>query len=202
MKKSPAPAPTPAANPQAGLVLVGLLVGVIGLIAWALWPAPSYTAVPVAMPTPKKLEAFVMPDEKAAFAQYAGSKSCQECHAAEFEKWQSSHHGLAERAPKDDLDLAGFQPAQSFTHGAQTTEAAKKDGRYEITALGFDHSVRFIQWSASSGTIRCGNFSWQVHAVRFMPWRPVLIPNCASGSTSMATRIASRASGATGPGEA
>jgi len=139
MKKSPAPAPTPAANPKAGLVLVGLLVGVIGLIAWALWPAPSYTAVPVAMPTPKKLEAFVMPDEKAAFAQYAGSKSCQECHAAEFEKWQSSHHGLAERAPKDDLDLAGFQPAQSFTHGAQTTEAAKKDGRYEITALGFDH---------------------------------------------------------------
>ena len=39
--------------------LVGLLVGVIGLIAWALWPAPSYTAVPVAMPTTKDRKSVV-----------------------------------------------------------------------------------------------------------------------------------------------
>jgi hypothetical protein len=107
MKKPPL-TPEPATNAKAALVLGGGLVGLIALIAWVLWPAPSYTPVP--LPPPKPVEAFVMQDEKATFAQYAGSESCRACHAVEFEKWKSSHHGLAERLPNDELDLAAFQP--------------------------------------------------------------------------------------------
>ena len=109
MKKS-RPATPPESEPsslKAGLWIGGILVGTVGLIAWALWPQPNYTVVPVPV---KKAEPFVMPDEKTAFAQYAGSQSCKPCHAAEFEKWQHSHHGLAERNPDDQLDLAAFEP--------------------------------------------------------------------------------------------
>jgi hypothetical protein len=125
MKKKPlpSPAPTAASNAKAWLVIGGGLAGLIVLIAWALWPAPNYTPVP--LPPPKPVEAFVMPDEKATFAQYAGSESCRACHAVEFEKWKGSHHGLAERLPNDELDLAAFQPPKAFKHGTQTTEARK-----------------------------------------------------------------------------
>jgi len=117
-------------------VSVGL-VAVIGLIGWAMWPKKNYTPVPVAAVPAKKVEPFVMPDEKAAYAQYAGSQSCKECHVGEFEKWAGSHHGLAERKPDDKLDLAGFHPPQIFQHGTQTTEARKLDDVYELISLGF-----------------------------------------------------------------
>lgn len=136
---SPTPAPPAAgANVKGALVLTGLLAAVVGLAGWVLWPEPAYTPVPVVEPAAKKPEAFVLADEKAVFAQYAGAQSCKDCHAAEFDKWQGSHHGLAERAPNPQLDLAAFQPPQAFQHGTQTTETRLQDGRYEVLTLGFD----------------------------------------------------------------
>lgn len=125
---------------MAGFVLG--LVAFVGLIGWAMWPKKkNYTSLPVPVVTinKKKVEPFVMPDEKTAYAEYAGSQSCKECHAGEFDKWKGSHHGLAERKPDDSLDLAGFHPPQIFPHGTQTTEARKKDGVYELISLGFDN---------------------------------------------------------------
>ncbi len=140
-KKPPSPPPNPASNAKAGLWLGGGLVGLIGLIAWALWPEPSYIAVPVPAPEPAKIEAYRMPDEKATFAQYAGSESCRACHEAEFTKWKGSHHGLAERLPNDELDLAAFHPPKAFYHGSQTTEARQSKEGFELISLGFDHQV-------------------------------------------------------------
>ncbi|MEN3943607.1 tetratricopeptide repeat protein [Prosthecobacter sp. SYSU 5D2] len=140
------PPPSGGGEPaQGGMKMAGFviaMVAVVGLIGWAMWPKKNYTPVPVAAtvkggPTKKKIEPFVMRDEKEAYAEYAGSQSCKECHAGEFEKWESSNHGLAERLPDDKLDLAGFEPPQAFKHGTQTTEARKKDGIYEILSLGF-----------------------------------------------------------------
>lgn len=140
MKKSPQPStPEPASNAKAAFVLGGGLVGLIALIAWVLWPAPNYTVVPV--PPPKPVEAFAMPDEKVTFAQYAGSESCRACHAVEFEKWKGSHHGLAERLPNNELDLAAFQPPKAFKHGTQTTEARKSGAGFEVVSLGFDNKT-------------------------------------------------------------
>ncbi len=100
----------------------------------------EYTEVPVA--AVKKAPApYVMPDEKAVFAQYAGAMSCAGCHPAQFAKWKESHHGLAERKPDAKLDEAAFVPAQTFKHGSQTTEAAKKDAEYVLTALGFGDKI-------------------------------------------------------------
>ncbi len=139
--KKPQPAIPSKSEPsslKAGLWIGGSLIGTVGLIAWALWPTLNYTVVPVAV---KKVVPFVMPDEKTAFAEYAGSESCMACHASEFEKWQGSHHGLAERKPTDQLDLAGFAPAQTFKHGTQTTTTEKKGGVFQLTSLGFDDKI-------------------------------------------------------------
>ncbi|MCA1963278.1 MAG: tetratricopeptide repeat protein, partial [Prosthecobacter sp.] len=128
----------PASNAKAGLILIGGLAGLIALIAWALWPQPNYTPVPITEAPARPIQPYVMPDEKAVFAQYAGSASCRSCHEAEFTKWQGSHHGLAERLPTDALDLAAFQPPQIFTHGTQKTEARQGKDGFEIVSLGFD----------------------------------------------------------------
>ena len=80
-------------------------------------------------------------DERSVFASYAGSASCRECHAKEYEQWSTSHHGLAERPPRDDLDAAAFSPARTFTHATQSTEARERDGRREVVTLGFGGKV-------------------------------------------------------------
>lgn len=138
MKKNASPTvqPQPESNVKAALLLGGILAAVIGLIAWSLWPEPSYTKVPV--PAAKLPEAFVLPEEKAVFAQYAGSESCKSCHESEFTKWKDSHHGLAERLPRDDMDLAAFVPPQVFQHGTQKTEARKGQNGLEVVSLGFE----------------------------------------------------------------
>jgi predicted CXXCH cytochrome family protein len=87
----------------------------------------SYTPVPAppaATPAVAVSQGPIVEDEKAVFATYAGDAACKSCHAAEYEKWQSSNHGLAERSFRDDLDKPAFQPTQTFPHGSQSTTAA------------------------------------------------------------------------------
>ncbi len=143
MKKPTPPAPSPAESSwQAGVIIGGIAVSVGILIAWALWPQKKYTPVPAPVAISlAKAEPYVMPDEKAAFAQYAGSQSCRACHADQFAKWQGSHHGLAERKPDPKLDDAAFVPTRSFTHGTQTSETRKNGSDYELIALGFGNKI-------------------------------------------------------------
>lgn len=74
----------------------------------------------------------------AAFAKYAGSAGCAECHAREHAAWADSHHALAERVPRGELDAAAFEPPQAFTHGSQTTRVgrAAAGAGYAIAAPG------------------------------------------------------------------
>lgn len=121
--------------------------GFLALLAWALKPgksgeASSQTQAAMAPAVPVvKVEPYVMAEEKAVFAQYAGSQSCRECHADQFGKWMASHHGMAERQPDAKLDDAAFVPAKTFAHGTQTTEARKNGAEYELVALGFENKV-------------------------------------------------------------
>ena len=140
MKKNPPPAPTPPSSWHAGVIIVGSALALIALIGWALWPQKKFTPVPVTISLAKATP-FVMPDEKTALAQYAGSQSCRECHADQFTKWQSSHHGLAERLPDAKFDDPAFVPTRSFKHGTQSTETRKTGSNYELIALGFGDKI-------------------------------------------------------------
>ncbi len=78
----------------------------------------------------------LLEDERAVFAQYAGSESCQGCHAEEHAQWKLSNHGMAERLVDATLDRQTFDPPRSFRHGTQTTEVGWTNGAGQITSAG------------------------------------------------------------------
>ena len=101
---------------------------------------PGYTPVaapvPVAAPTGPIVE-----DESRAFAGYAGDAACRSCHAAAFDKWSTSHHGLAERPVRPELDQSAFDPARTFKHGTQTTAVQWLNGAAKVATPGFGGKV-------------------------------------------------------------
>ncbi len=149
-KRNPAPPPpSPAAadtggakgSAKAGLILLALVAGVGALAVWMLWPAPNHVEVPVTLAALAEPRPFVPEDEKAVFATYAGSDACRDCHTEQYDKWKASNHGMAERLPDPELEDPAFVPAQTFSHGTQTTEARKVGEEYQIVSLGFGNTV-------------------------------------------------------------
>lgn len=67
---------------------------------------------------------------------YVGADSCRECHAEAYALWAKSHHGLAERLLRPELDQAAFTPARAFHHGSQTTAVDATNGNDFITSRG------------------------------------------------------------------
>ncbi|MES2924877.1 MAG: HEAT repeat domain-containing protein [Verrucomicrobiota bacterium] len=81
---------------------------------------------------------ILAPDDE-VHAKYAGSESCRKCHAAAFEKWHTSDHGLAERKVEKGEDYKSFSPKQTLTHGKDSSEAfVDADGLAKILTLGLD----------------------------------------------------------------
>ncbi len=96
-------------------------------------------AVPSPTPAPALLP--LLEPEAQVFARYAGSQSCRECHAAQFESWAKSNHGNAERAVNAAMDSAAFSPEHNFHHGTQDSVATQVDGKPALKTLGFDGKI-------------------------------------------------------------
>ncbi len=94
----------------------------------------------------KRADAYVAPPrhpvaDADAFAPYAGSESCRECHREAYDQWRASHHGLAERAPDPARDEAAFAPARRFAHATQESAVGGGGGAYSIAAVGLSRQV-------------------------------------------------------------
>ena len=77
------------------------------------------------------------PEEQSkAFAQYAGSKSCRECHQASYDLWMGSDHQLAERLPDPKMDQEAFDPPREFKHPSLTSDITSEEDRFLIKTLG------------------------------------------------------------------
>jgi tetratricopeptide (TPR) repeat protein len=79
----------------------------------------------------------IMEPEAEAFARYAGSASCRECHEPEWDLWLKSNHRWAERPPDPELDEQAFNPPRSFEHGTQTTHVRATNGHYKVITPGY-----------------------------------------------------------------
>ncbi|MEP2777119.1 MAG: tetratricopeptide repeat protein [Luteolibacter sp.] len=122
------------------LVLAAVAVGG-GVYFLAIAPKADSPESPAAEKT-STVEAHLLPDDK-VHAEYAGSETCQECHRAEFENWQHSNHGLAERNYSKDMDEKTFSPRQTLTSGKVTSKAfLDADGVAKILTLGYNNETR------------------------------------------------------------
>jgi predicted CXXCH cytochrome family protein len=80
-------------------------------------------------------------DSQDVLAAYAGSQSCRDCHTNAFNAWQSSHHGLAERA-FNATDVDAFHPPRRIHHGTQTSEAKTNGSALQLIAASRDGSTK------------------------------------------------------------
>ncbi len=91
-------------------------------------PAPTATSRPH--------DTSILPDQTRAYASYAGSASCRECHVEIFEQWADSHHARAERPVHPELDRPAFDPPRAFHHGAQETAVHCTGTNFLVSARG------------------------------------------------------------------
>jgi len=78
------------------------------------------------------------PGKTNAFAGYAGSESCRDCHKDDYELWKSSHHALAERPLHAATDSIAFVPSRNIQHGSETTAVQTNGYAFQIVTLGMD----------------------------------------------------------------
>ena len=63
--------------------------------------------------------------------EFVGSRVCADCHRAEFDLWQGSHHDLAMQAATADTVLGDFADAQ-FSYFGRPSRFFVRDGRYWV----------------------------------------------------------------------
>lgn len=112
-----------------GLVLVLLLVGAV------LFLHSKRTEVL----RPPASSAVATASDHEIFAQYGGSESCRDCHAEQYNQWETSHHALAER-PVRAADRAAFDPPRKLQHASQSTDLSWSNGVAQIMAVGLSGS--------------------------------------------------------------
>ncbi|MBM3841291.1 MAG: tetratricopeptide repeat protein [Verrucomicrobia bacterium] len=111
-----------------------LIVGALGIGFWKF--KSSRPASDAENGPPGAIKPIPRQNDAATFAQYAGSQSCRDCHAAAFDNWQRSHHALAERAMDLALDKAAFDPAREIKHGTQASQASFTAGHFQLHTPG------------------------------------------------------------------
>ena len=83
--------------------------------------------------TPKNKSTTILSDSTA----FVGSKTCQSCHAKEYQDWQISDHFKAMEAPNDSTVLGNFNDQVLKADGVNS-KFFKKDGNYFINTQGED----------------------------------------------------------------
>ena len=117
-----------------------LIFSALAMTAIAVaWLGSRHGPTPESKPPTVATDAPIIAPQDEVHAGYAGSESCRKCHAAEFEKWHTSNHGLAERLTKKEEDHKFFEPKQTLTHSKETSEAfVDADGLAKILTIGLD----------------------------------------------------------------
>ena len=80
---------------------------------------------------------FPRPPVPGLVATFAGSKKCMDCHRAEYDKWQNSHHDRAMDFANDATVLGDFSNMVVEFHGV-TSRFYRKDNKYFVHTQGPD----------------------------------------------------------------
>ena len=80
---------------------------------------------------------FRRPIESRPVATFAGSNKCKDCHRAEYDKWQNSHHDRAMEVASDETVLGDFSNVSVEFHGV-TSRFYSKDSQFYVHTQGPD----------------------------------------------------------------
>ncbi|CAH7188783.1 putative deca-heme c-type cytochrome [Vibrio chagasii] len=94
----------------------------------------SEQALPV---SDKATKAVSKSKESGSSATYIGSEACIDCHSAEVEAWQGSHHDMAMKHAKDDSVLGDFDN-QTITHQGKPNRFYRKGDEFWVNIEGPD----------------------------------------------------------------
>lgn len=75
--------------------------------------------------------------ESGSSAAYIGSDACIDCHSAEVEAWQGSHHDIAMKHATDDSVLGNFDN-QTITHQGKANRFFRKGDEFWVNIEGPD----------------------------------------------------------------
>lgn len=70
-------------------------------------------------------------------ATHVGSAACRDCHADEYQRWQSSQHAVAIQVAGEQTVLGDFSGVR-FSHRGVTSEFFRRDGRFMVRTDGPD----------------------------------------------------------------
>ena len=118
------------------LVLFPSLFILLGLIAGGVYitrTPPPVTVIPPAPPLAKPEPAV----PAVATKEFVGASACKQCHQAEFDAWQGSHHELAMQEANAQTVLGDFENAK-FKHDNVESTFFKRDGKFMVRTDGPD----------------------------------------------------------------
>lgn len=91
-----------------------VFVAAIAVFSWWFWSAGDGSNARTGKKTQDNLASLApladarMPERTVQFEDFAGSESCQSCHAAEYRLWKNSTHGRAGGDPREVEIIARF----------------------------------------------------------------------------------------------
>ncbi len=124
--------------PSLGLAAAALLL--VAVVAAVFFhPAPSRqldNRSDKAGAPPGETEHWQPEEQAKAYARYAGSKSCRECHQDQFGLWLGSDHQLAERLPGPEMDAEAFNPHRELKQPHRTSSMYTEGGLFHFATQG------------------------------------------------------------------
>ena len=86
----------------------------------------------------------------ASDSDYIGSETCAECHRAEYDSWQGSHHDLAMQPANPETVLGDFDKAE-FVHFGVTSTFFYEQDKFLVRTDGADGSLQNFEISYTFG---------------------------------------------------
>jgi Tfp pilus assembly protein PilF len=123
---------------------------------------------------------FLRPTASRPVAAFVGSQKCMDCHRAEYDKWQNSHHDRAMEVASDETVLGDFSNVSVEFHGVTSRFYRQEDqffvhtagpdgkmGEFEITHTFGWHPLQQYLVPFPGGRLQCLPIAWNVKEKRW-----------------------------------
>ena len=124
---------------------------------------------------------FPRPPAARPVATFVGGQKCMDCHKAEYDKWQNSHHDRAMDAVNDETVLGDFNNGAVEFHGI-TSRFYRKDKKFFVHTQGPDGKMGEFEITHTfgwyplqqylvpfpGGRLQCLPIAWDVRAKKMV----------------------------------